>query len=321
MNIGDRVRLLHGQEEGVITKISGSGRVEVEIEDGFRIPAMRNEVVVIAQAETAFFGKKEEQVPDFVPGKKEKVTSREGLVLAYLPINDDLLAVYLCNATSKSYLCYLSEQYGENAITLLAERLDAGKSLKIGEKSIKAFQEWPPMKAQFIPINYKIERALPPFERSFKFKATTFFKQKGTAPLLQKKGYVFELLQHTRELDVLALNESLQALSPTAQAPAVPKVKRPPAAVDLHIEQLVTDSAGMSNGEMLRLQLRTFEEQLNAAILSGMDEITFIHGIGNGVLRKEIHKQLGQWKGIAYFKDSQKSRFGYGATLVKITHS
>ena len=34
MNIGDRVRLLHGKEQGIIKKISSSGRIEVEVEDG-----------------------------------------------------------------------------------------------------------------------------------------------------------------------------------------------------------------------------------------------------------------------------------------------
>ncbi len=47
MNIGDRVRLLHGNEEGTIRKISSSGRIEVEIEDGFIIPAQKQELVLV----------------------------------------------------------------------------------------------------------------------------------------------------------------------------------------------------------------------------------------------------------------------------------
>ncbi len=56
MNIGDRVRLLHGKEEGIIRRISSGGRIEVEIEDGFIIPAVKSEVVVIAAAEKSYFG-------------------------------------------------------------------------------------------------------------------------------------------------------------------------------------------------------------------------------------------------------------------------
>ncbi len=37
---------------------------------------------------------------------------------------------------------------------------------------------------------------------------------------------------------------------------------------------------------MLRLQMEVFEKNLNYAIATGMDEISFIHGIENGVLKK-----------------------------------
>lgn len=75
----------------------------------------------------------------------------------------------------------------------------------------------------------------------------------------------------------------------------------------------------MSNSEILRIQLEAFEKNLDQAIASGMDQITFIHGIGNGVLRKEIHKRLSQIQNIKYFQDTQKDNWGYGATLVRIS--
>jgi dsDNA-specific endonuclease/ATPase MutS2 len=49
-----------------------------------------------------------------------------------------------------------------------------------------------------------------------------------------------------------------------------------------------------------------------------MDEITFIHGVGNGVLRDSIHKRLSGNKNVQYYEDVQKDKFGYGATKVKI---
>ena len=49
-----------------------------------------------------------------------------------------------------------------------------------------------------------------------------------------------------------------------------------------------------------------------------MDQISFIHGIGNGVLKNDIHKYLSQLENIKYFQYTQKSMFGYGATLVRI---
>ena len=51
MNIGDKVRLLHGTEEGVIRRIIDKRTVEIEIEDGFLIPVLRKEVVLISSDE------------------------------------------------------------------------------------------------------------------------------------------------------------------------------------------------------------------------------------------------------------------------------
>ena len=103
-----------------------------------------------------------------------------------------------------------------------------------------------------------------------------------------------------------------------APAPAVPVVA-PPHEVDLHLEALRPDgTADLSNTAMLRLQLDAFEDTLSRALATNMHEIIFIHGIGAGVLRKEIHRQLSRNKDIKFFEDAQKGKFGFGATLVRL---
>jgi DNA-nicking Smr family endonuclease len=37
-----------------------------------------------------------------------------------------------------------------------------------------------------------------------------------------------------------------------------------------------------------------------------------------GLLKNELHRRLGKNQHVQYFKDAQKEKFGYGATLVKI---
>lgn len=317
MNIGDRVRLLHGNEEGIITKISSGGRVEIEIEDGFRIPAMKNEVVLISSAERSYFKNEVEDTSVISENlsSKAKNQSLEAIYLVYIPLNDKDHSVYLCNNTPKDFLSITSEHYGSNSQTLLADKIAAKTSKKITEKSIQNFEEWPPLLVQLFPINQRIEKTEPALERKIKFKANTFFKSKGMAPILDKSGYVFRLTENAKEIDIQTLNRELnpEVIKPEQSFP------RPPKEVDLHIEKLTKDHDLMSNSEMLKLQMEAFEKNLNYAIASGMDEISFIHGIGNGVLKKEIHKYLSQLGNIKYFQDTQKSRFGYGATLVRIS--
>ena len=318
MNIGDKVRLLHGKEEGVITKLSSGGQVEIEIEDGFRIPVLKTELVLINEAEETYFDPKPKKSTSYfssVP-KSNVADKAEGVYLAYVPYNDQLHDLVLVNNSSKDCLYSFDESQSVKTKNIGAGVVKAKSFTKIGEKMLQEFEQWPPFSVMMVLLNKQFEKQQPVQVRNIKLKASSFFKSMGKAPLLNKDAYFFRIDDTLNTLNVSKLNQDLnpkpQDIYPTA------KVKRPPASVDLHIEKLTDDFDLMSNSEMLQLQMKTFETNLNDAIVSAMDEIVFIHGIGNGVLRKNIHKYLSQLQGIKYFKDSQKTNFGYGATTVKI---
>ena len=316
MNIGDRVRVLHGKEEGIIRKVSAGGRIEVEIEDGFVIPVLKSEVVLVAEAEKNYFGESSSTPTTVDTPLPISAPKDQGLYLAFVPINDQSLSLYLINDSAQSYLSHASEVYGTNHRTLFAGALGAGEAKKIDDRILKELDEWPAFLLRFIPIQAKLNRAIPAFERQLKMKPTQFFKHLSKSPLIGKNAYLFGLENTTKELDIRGLNAELNQLTPTPQST---KVQAPSTSIDLHIEALHPKPDSLSNSEMLRIQLEVFEKNLNQAIAAGMDQITFIHGIGNGVLRKEIHKRLSQLRNISYFQDTQKDQWGYGATLVKIS--
>ena len=54
----------------------------------------------------------------------------------------------------------------------------------------------------------------------------------------------------------------------------------PPMEVDLHINQLVRSPRGMSNHEMLNLQLDTARHKLEFAMKKRIQKVIFIHGVG-----------------------------------------
>lgn len=316
MNIGDRVRLLHGKEEGIVRKISSGGRIEVEIEDGFIIPAMKSEAVVISEVERAYFGDSESaEIKSETPAPLS-APKDQGLYLAFVPLNDQNLSLYLINDSRLEYLAHVSEVFGSNHRTLFAERIQPGIAKKFDDRLLKEMDQWPAFLLRFIPIQSRLEKVIPPFERQIKIKPTQFFKHLSKAPFLNKSAYLFHLEQTTKELDIQALNYELDSLRPKAEEQ---RLERPNRSIDLHIEELVANHDSLSNSEKLRIQLEVFERKLDQAIQTGMDEITFIHGIGNGVLRKEIHKRLSQLGNINYFQDTQKDKWGFGATLVRIS--
>lgn len=87
--------------------------------------------------------------------------------------------------------------------------------------------------------------------------------------------------------------------------------------VDLHIEKLVPSKRGMSNYDILNLQMETAKRQLDFAIKNRMPKVVFIHGVGEGVLKAELDFLLGRYDGIS-FQDANYQKYGLGATEVYI---
>lgn len=87
--------------------------------------------------------------------------------------------------------------------------------------------------------------------------------------------------------------------------------------IDLHIEELIENTKGLSPKEMLDIQMDTFRKELNEAIKNHkVEKIIFIHGVGNGRLKSEIRKALdNDYKKLQY-QDASYKEYGYGATLV-----
>ena len=86
--------------------------------------------------------------------------------------------------------------------------------------------------------------------------------------------------------------------------------------VDLHIEKLADNWKQMSNYEILSLQLRTFEKYYDLAIAHRQPTLIVIHGVGEGVLRNEIHDILRLKREVKSFINQYHPSFGYGATEI-----
>jgi small-conductance mechanosensitive channel len=87
--------------------------------------------------------------------------------------------------------------------------------------------------------------------------------------------------------------------------------------VDLHIHNLVQSSRGMTNFDMLNLQLQTAQRQLEFAIKKRIQRIVFIHGVGEGVLKEELETLFRRYDNLKYY-DANYQKYGLGATEVYI---
>ena len=86
--------------------------------------------------------------------------------------------------------------------------------------------------------------------------------------------------------------------------------------VDLHIHQLTPSTRGMTNFDMLNLQLDTAKRQLEFAIGKRIQKVVFIHGVGEGVLKEELKYLFKKYP--VDFYDAKYQKYGLGATEVYI---
>jgi hypothetical protein len=327
MHVGDRVRLIHYKQEGIITNFLPNNLIEVEIEDGFRIPVLKNEVTMIATEETiAFRERTKRTMQDETPSK---VVGEVGFFLVFIPINEKQLTVNMVNNTEIDILFTIGELKDGNYGGIAAGHLKKKTFQKVEEANLDRFEKWSPLLIQALTFRAGFGTPKEPMTRKIVFNATSFFKSKKKSPLLDKEGYVFQIDQPLGSGSASINPEKIKESMLTANEPVLPsqpkvieKITLPPKIknreIDLHIEKLTDKSDKMNAAEMLGLQLDTFEKELDKAIFENVGEVIFIHGVGNGTLRTEIQRRLSKHKNVAYFQDAQKEKFGYGATSAKI---
>jgi hypothetical protein len=94
--------------------------------------------------------------------------------------------------------------------------------------------------------------------------------------------------------------------------------KDAPLVIDLHADALLETTQGMSSADILQYQLDTFKKTIEANKKERGKKIVFIHGKGEGVLRRAlIHELTYRYKNLRY-QDASFQEYGYGATQVTI---
>jgi len=88
--------------------------------------------------------------------------------------------------------------------------------------------------------------------------------------------------------------------------------------IDLHIENLIDSHNGMSNSAILKIQMTHFKSFLNKSIDKKQRKIVVIHGVGEGVLRHEIRKELDIYHPYFEYCYASYEDFGYGATEIRL---
>ncbi len=346
------------EEGTVTRVLENGDVLEVAIDGEFTIPLRRSDVVPIAAEEVKAFGARPapppvapprpESVPrpgpaPAAPKPLPKSTATSGpvtpapkqpapapaVVGVYLVLihqAEELLSVQLVNNSDDDLLFTYGEEKQDRYVGRKNGTVGPRAAAPLAHLHLRDFETWPAVVIQYVAHRAEALQLHALETARVRFKASTFYNSRAPAPILKQEGYVFRLAEHRlvtasllpvadSPVDAARLADKLNSTPP---APNV-KVVAPPHEVNLHLEHLADAPAGeVNNTEALRLQMAAFQDALDRAIATSMHEIIFIHGVGTGTLRKEIHRNLSRDARIKFFEEAQKEKFGFGATKVRL---
>lgn len=326
MNIGDKVRTKHGSEEGIVVKLLPDNIIEIEIEEGFTIPLVKSDVVIVHQAERNEFAPSERSTTTNTP-TRERILATSGFYLSAHRNEKKQITLTLINNSDIEVLYTFATQKNQKYELKSAGKLDEKSHLKIIEMQESTIATWPLFKFQLLPVLKTTDSAPTLLEvaTTINFNQT---KENSDIPLIGENGFLFQLdgdqKSSPKTDQPKAFNSSVLAekMMSENEAPKVSKPHKksvkPSTEVDLHLDAITDQPNSIAEENRLHFQLLKFEQELSGALENNLDGITFIHGVGNGTLRHEIHKRLSQHPFIQYFEDASKEKFGYGATYVKL---
>jgi len=350
--VNDIVRFLNDVGGGRVTHIKGN-MVYVEDSDGFERPVPASQVVVVQQPATYErpIEVRPQVVPDKPAAKPEPVLAPveetpEGdqlnIVLCYRPrelqhlTTTTFFPVLVNDSNYYLYFAYLTRGDDDNGewTTRYHGQIEPNTLIDLDEFGRDDLNSMTHVAVQYVaykegkPFKLKnpalVEHRL---DVSKFYKLHCFHKTDyGDSPML-----TIEITRNdrpTRDMHIdsgeieTAMNGGNRVPKGGGRGPKISKPSPKPGneliVKDLHIHELLDNTAGLSNADMLRYQLEKFNEVMQANLKNIGQRIVFIHGKGEGVLRKAIYDELRRRYPQCTFHDASFREYGFGATEVVI---
>ncbi len=333
--LGDKVLVLHSNEEGEVVDIINDKMVLIDV-DGVRFPVYMDQIdfpYFKRFSEKKYFDernpapKKSKVYIDDI--QKEKSISKhkvsEGVWLSFLPMfdktifDDDVVEsfkLYLINQTDEPYNFTYQVNFSGLKSFELRNQIFSLTDFYLHDVPFEDMNDAPKFEFDFSFIKPDKKKA-EHFEAVLKIKAKALFKNIEEMKMKNEPTFSFLLFEKYPDKieDIIPEYTNTQGLLYDAS-----KVKQnlEPArsVIDLHIEKLSDDWKHLSNFEILTLQLSVFEKYYNLALAHHQPNLTVIHGIGTGKLREEIHEILKSKKEVKSFVNQYHHNFGFGATEI-----
>lgn len=345
--IGEKVKFLNDTSKGIITGFMNEKIVLVKIEEGFEVPVLKDEIIPTGDSieysesfsmqdnETnndqgdeknlTFIESNNSETPD---EQRNQIINIAYIHAAHTEDNSPRLEMYLVNDGPYHIYYHLGKQKAGNVNVISGEKLEADTKILIRGGNINELDALG-KKFRFHCIFFKdgIYRFLVPFNTIIDlssvdllqwkyYKENDYFDEEAIIiPVYSDK--IEDDVSDEKEMKEMYLTREVKSKDiPVIRKPKPEKKNSDISEIDLHITEILADNRGMSNGEILQVQLDRFTTALEGALKTDQKRIVFIHGLGNGKLKFEVRKLLDTKYSHHKYQDASFKEYGYGATMV-----
>ncbi len=347
--VGDKVTFLNEKGGGTVKAVLDSKVVTIETEDGFEMPVLVKDLIPDYRAKEAYEQTqslqqaKQAPEPEEVEEEESRITEinpwvkpkeEPGIYLVFEPHEQQWvltgdLDVILVNHTPYEiiYSLFLEQDEvlrgvdyntvpSESKIVIDTIGRDDIENYSHGVIQILIHEDRP--EKIFYPLHSVIDIRPGRFYKEGSYKQNTLVNKKAIVSVVSPMS-AFEVAGLTEKERKSEKGASKTVAYIKREKAFIDKHKTAPgeAVVDLHIGEIVDNIAGLTSHDMLMLQINYFRKALESAITEDYHKVTFIHGVGNGVLKNSIVKELDIYSNTEHAMASV-AKFGVGAIDVII---
>jgi hypothetical protein len=350
--VGDTVRFLNEAIEGVVSELLDNNRVEVTDKDGFTHSAHESVLVKVEFILPKDFQPERNEEPEQSPSQvyfdknvqatsiveeldedDETIYAAISLLSEDSPLISDIELV-LVNNCSFALAMTVSKKLNGICNGITAAAVGMKTELQVGIYTQDELHQFNGFLFQFLFFRHDEFKPRPAAEKLLRFSSSDFIEKGRWQEVSNNRNCYLLIPLYTAgrqgDMDLKKLIDKYQRdqAEEEKRMKQLLKGKEKPVkaaekyfvsgkekVVDLHIEELVKDYSEMSNGQIISYQINYFMYEMDKAIINRLRKITFIHGVGEGILKSAIREELKKFPQIK-FGDAPVEKFGYGATEV-----
>ena len=317
--IGDIVSIIHSKENGEVVDVINDKMLMVKV-GSINFPVYKDQI--------EFFQSKQLKIDSVIKHKQLAITSEEGVwvkivpVLAMNELGEELvkkLKISLSNSTQQALRFLYKLSYKGNQKLEIKDKIPAMQEIFLNDIFFEEISDYPFLQFEFSLVENDKKKKQQQHSVSLKLKPKQFFLKMEELRLKNNDSFSFLLFnefpnkveEFKPEYDSVLLQKNIFEVSKTRESLRLPR-----SVIDLHIEKLTENYQQMSNLEILTLQLKALEVEVELSIAHLQPSLIVIHGIGKGKLKNEIHAWLQNRTEVKSFVNQYDSRFGYGSTEI-----